>query len=407
MSAASDPTASSTSSPSSAPPPCELVHTLVKGRTPDGLKTVNSYAILSPLGEGAYATVHLVRHIPTSTLYALKKMSKSKLSKVREYSLPPAPGPPGRPALLARPRMFTALDKVRREISIMQRLQSPHLVGLRCVIDDEGDDGLYLVLDYCDAGQVAHWDGDALRYHSRVFPTTAAGGIEEGHLRLILRDVVDAVAYLHGQRVLHRDIKPDNVLACRGEDGGLRVKLADFGVAREFGEGESCWISETQGTYHFYAPEMCSGEKFEAYGADVWAIGVTAFILATNTLPWMSKDNNPAELFENIANAESLHHTLCAVQEGLERRSPLLTWSVLCALRVIRLVFPDGCAVSEQLKDLIVSILQKDPEKRLTLQQIQVSPANCSQPLLASHSHLRSAHLQCCFCHCLRRVTRG
>ena len=281
--------------------PCVLHSRLIKSTTPDGHKVVNDYKILSPLGEGAYATVHLAEHLHTHQLVALKKMSKSKLSKVREYSLPPPPGGAGPRGLLARPRMFTALDKVRKEMSVMQRLSSPHVVALLAIIDDESEDALHLVLEYCEKGQVMHWDGDSMRYQSRVFPTTSRGSITEPHIRLILHDVLSAVTFLHSNGVLHRDIKPDNLLVA----GDLRVKLADFGVAREFKDGDSSMISETQGTYHFYAPEMCSGDKFDAWGADVWAIGVTLFIFATCHLPWMSKDNNPAELFDNIGHAES------------------------------------------------------------------------------------------------------
>ena len=292
----------SPASPFPPPPPCVLHSRLVKSTSPDGCKVVNDYKILSPLGEGAYATVHLAEHLPTHQLVALKKMSKSKLSRVREYSLPPPPGGAPR-GLLARPRMFTALDKVRKEVEVMKRLSSPHVVALLAVIDDESEDALHLVLEYCEKGQVMHWDGDSMRYQSRVFSTSSHGAITEPHIRLILHDVLAAVTFLHSHSVLHRDIKPDNLLVT----SDLRVKLADFGVAREFRDGDSSMISETQGTYHFYAPEMCSGDKFDAWGADVWAIGVTLFIFATCRLPWMSKDNNPAELFDKIAHAESVH----------------------------------------------------------------------------------------------------
>ena len=315
----------------STPPPCAVYTRLIKSTSPDGHKVVNDYKILSPLGEGAYATVHLAEHLPTHQLVAVKKMSKSKLSRVREYSLPAAPaagGAAGPRGLLARPRMFTALDKVRKEVEVMKRLSSPHVVSLLAIIDDESEDGLHLVLEYCEKGQVMHWDGDSMRYQSRVFPTTQHGSITEPLIRPILHDVLAAVSFLHAHGVLHRDIKPDNLLVA----ADLKVKLADFGVAREFREGESSLISETQGTYHFYAPEMCSGDKFDAWGADVWAIGVTLFIFATGRLPWMSRDNAPAELFDNIGHAQSARS---ATASSLLRHSPSAPLTVAAACAVL------------------------------------------------------------------------
>ena len=285
------------------PPP--VFSALVKSTTADGHKLVNDFQLLSPLGEGAYATVTLARHSTTGQLVALKKMSKSKLSRVKEYTVGGAGGGGGRP-MLARPRMMTALDKVRKEIAIMQRLRCEHVVRLLSLIDDDEQDALYLVLEAADKGQIMDWDGDSLTYRSKVLPTTPHGGIQEAMIRAALLDLLSALDYLHSQHIVHRDVKPDNLLLFSDPHSPARysTKLADLGVARELADVPGgALLTETQGTFHFYAPEMCSGEKYEAWGQDVWAVGVTLFIMCTGRVPWMSKDNNPAELFELIAHA--------------------------------------------------------------------------------------------------------
>ena len=302
-SASSNSAAPSSAEPFPFPPP--VYHKLIKSTTADGQKLINEYRLLTPLGEGAYATVTLAQHTGTGQLVAMKKMSKSKLSRVKEYTVSGGSGGGGGRPMLGRPRMMTALDKVRKEIAIMQQLRSEYVVRLLALIDDDEQDALYLVLEAADRGQIMDWDGDSLTYRSRVLPSSPHGGIEEAKIRTALLDLLSALDFLHSQHIVHRDVKPDNLLLFSDPLSPTRhiTKLADFGVARELADGET--LTETQGTFHFYAPEMCSGEKYDAWGQDVWAVGVTLFILCTGRVPWMSKDNNPAELFELIANAPS------------------------------------------------------------------------------------------------------
>jgi len=121
-----------------------------------------------------------------------------------------------------------------------------------------------------------------------------------------------APRYLHLHHVAHRDLKPDNVL--RARDGS--VKIADFGVAHHFKELSArdvisiaklersksrAQISNTEGTYCFWAPEMLSPGAFNAFACDLWAAGVCFFIFNARTLPFY--EETAPGLFESIAMA--------------------------------------------------------------------------------------------------------
>lgn len=129
--------------------------------------------------------------------------------------------------------------------------------------------------------------------------------------------------------------------------GAGAAKLADFGVARRFAAEESTDISETHGTYHFFSPEMTTGDRYSAFKQDIWALGLSFYILATGGIvPFMSEETtgNPQELFNRIGSHRtgSLH-------------------------------FPSEIGVSQPLQDLLNRIMDADPNTRLTIDQIRVS----------------------------------
>jgi serine/threonine protein kinase len=155
---------------------------------------------------------------------------------------------------------------------------------------------------------------------------------------------------VHAQRIVHRDIKPENVLMSHL---GI-AKLADLGVARRFEAGESSQVAETHGTYHFFAPEMTTGRRYDAYMADVWALSLTFFIYATGgVVPFMpppgtssdSPEAGAAQLFARIGA-----HTKGSLPFGQRGTA----------------------ATDAQLRQLLDDMLDPNPHTRLTLEQIRV-----------------------------------
>ncbi|XP_051221603.1 mitogen-activated protein kinase kinase kinase 18-like [Lolium perenne] len=155
-----------------------------------------------------------------------------------------------------------------REQGILSGLCSPDVV--RCLGGAHRDDGSYhLFLELAPGGSLA----DEVARNG--------GCLEEQAIRAYTTDVLRGLAYIHGQSLVHGDIKSRNIVI--GADG--RAKLADFGCARMVDSDRP-----TGGTPAFMAPEVARGEE-QGPAADVWALGCTVVEMATGRAPWSGIDN--------------------------------------------------------------------------------------------------------------------
>eukprot|EP00755_Sulcionema_specki_P003300 Sspe_Gene.27367::Locus_11761_Transcript_1_1_Confidence_1.000_Length_1764::g.27367::m.27367/K07359/CAMKK2; calcium/calmodulin-dependent protein kinase kinase 2 len=226
---------------------------VVKGEDEEGNKTINQYAVIQELGRGAYGKVKLVVHVETDAFYAIKILNKSILSKVRK-------GDSGK----------TAMDDVKKEIAVMKRLNHKNVVRLHEVINDPACNKVYLIMDYVQNGPVWSVGEKPLRLEK---------------IRKYLVGMCHGLDYLHANNVLHRDIKPDNLLV----DGYDEPKWCDFGVssARDAdGTGEDDLISDTDGTPAFLTPEQLNQQKIPGRMTDMWALGVTLYCMSFGRLPF-------------------------------------------------------------------------------------------------------------------------
>jgi serine/threonine-protein kinase len=173
-----------------------------------------------------------------------------------------------------------------REAETAAQLSHPNIVPIYAV--DESQNLVFFVMAYIDGDNLAQ----RLQRHGRV-------SAEE--TRRILREVGDALDYAHSRKVIHRDIKPDNILL-DAETG--RAMVTDFGIARAVSEGDSRLTATGMaiGTPAFMSPEQCAGDREIDGRSDLYSLGVVAYHMLTGDLPFTAS-NTPAMLVKHLSEA--------------------------------------------------------------------------------------------------------
>ncbi|XP_047287344.1 MAP/microtubule affinity-regulating kinase 3 isoform X15 [Homo sapiens] len=195
---------------------------------------IGNYRLLKTIGKGNFAKVKLARHILT-----------------------------GR--------------ELFREVRIMKILNHPNIVKLFEVIETEKT--LYLIMEYASGGEVF----DYLVAHGRM---------KEKEARSKFRQIVSAVQYCHQKRIVHRDLKAENLLL----DADMNIKIADFGFSNEFTVGGK--LDTFCGSPPYAAPELFQGKKYDGPEVDVWSLGVILYTLVSGSLPFDGQ--NLKELRERV-----------------------------------------------------------------------------------------------------------
>ena len=191
------------------------------------------------------ATVHLARDVKHGRVVAIKVL---------------------------RPVLAQAVGSERflREINIAAQLQSPHILPM--LESGEADGLLYYVMPYVD--------GDSLR--SRL---VTEGALAPSEAMRLLRDVVDGLAHAHRHHVVHRDIKPDNVMIAE-----RHAMVMDFGVAKAMSDATGTTgltsIGISLGTPAYMAPEQAAADPNVDHRADIYSVGVLAYEMLSGTPPF-------------------------------------------------------------------------------------------------------------------------
>ncbi|MGH3563915.1 MAG: serine/threonine-protein kinase, partial [Mycobacterium sp.] len=222
------------------------------------------YTVVRALGSGAMGEVYLVKH----------------------------PRLPRHDALKVLPPTATADSEFRerflREADLAARLWHPNIVEVHD--RGESDGQLWIAMDYVDGA-------DALRLLKRDYP----GGMPVGDVCAIVTAVADALDYAHHSGLLHRDVKPANILLTEPSAGQRRILLADFGIARQLADTSGLTATNvTMGTVAYAAPEQLMGADLDGR-TDQYALAASAFHLLSGSLPFQHA--NPVAVISQHLNA--------------------------------------------------------------------------------------------------------
>lgn len=245
---------------------------------------IGDYKFEKPrIGRGAFSNIYKGKHIHTNLPVAVKEMPYEKIKKIKE--------------------------NIKREFTLLKTLDHPNIIRLYDVFFDESSKNIYFMIDLHEMGDLSS--------HLKNKK------IKEKYAKNYMRQIKDGLEYLYNQKILHRDLKPQNILVSKDN----RLIITDFGFARYF---ESDMLLQTIcGSPLYMAPEILLKKKYSII-SDLWSVGIIMFEILFAKLPFDSK--NLVELIHKIKKKE--------------------------------VIIPKDPTISNHAEDLLLKLLKKDPSKR-------------------------------------------
>ncbi|CAK7267088.1 hypothetical protein SEPCBS57363_002422 [Sporothrix epigloea] len=270
-------------------------------------KDVPPYELLELIGKGSYGRVYKAKELGSAQLVAVKIIDIEESDTLD-------------------PKRADTYSEFLKEISALKLLRDGGAKNVNYLLDAlPVGQSMWMITEYCAGGSVA-----------TLMQPTSPGGLQEKWIIPIIREVAEAMYWVHRQGIIHRDIKCANVLVT--EAGG--VQLCDFGVAGVI-ETKLDKRSTVIGTPHWMAPELFDHSASYGTEVDIWAFGSMVFEIASGLPP-------------NVVQGVTYHQ----LGNYLKTHTPRL----------------EGDKYSPQLKDLVAFCLADDPAQRPPIEQVQCHP---------------------------------
>ncbi|KAJ7641283.1 kinase-like domain-containing protein [Roridomyces roridus] len=284
---------------------------------------MDRYTKIEKIGEGTYGVVYKARDASTNSIVALKKIRL----EAEDEGVP-----------------STAI----REISLLRELNDEHIVRLLDIV--HADQKLYLVFEYLDVDLKRYME-NGNRDHTPISPNV---------VKKFTHQLTAGLRFCHGHRILHRDLKPQNLLITQDPRGdGDILKLADFGLARAFGIPMRTLTHEVV-TLWYRAPEVLLGARHYSTGIDMWSVGCIFAEMAMKGTPLFPGDSEIDQIFKIFRILGTPNEECWPGIEGLpDYKSTFPQWSAQPLTSIVPTLDKDGI-------DFLQSTLMYDASKRIS-----------------------------------------
>ena len=235
--------------------------------------SISEYKFEKTLGQGSYATVKLAFEKATNKKFAIKIYEKYRLTDHHR------------------------MNNVRREISILKKIDHKNIIKLYYALDEKRQ--IFLITEYIGAMSLHAY------LKSKPFRK-----LEEREAKKLFYQIVQALDYCHSKNIVHRDIKLENILL----DEKMTIKIIDFGFSIIIPSNKK--LNIFCGTPSYMAPEIVNKMMYNGHATDVWALGILLYVLLHGNFPFKGVDDK--DLFRRIGKGRfEINENLSKESKGL------------------------------------------------------------------------------------------
>ena len=281
------------------------------------------------IGQGAFGKVNLGLNILTGRIVAVKSFDKNNSELTGDN-----------------------MKKILYETDLMKKLNHPNITKILEMFEDEKY--FMIIMEYINGGNLFSF----VKKRRKLSEKTA---------KFLFRQIILGIKYIHEQNIVHRDIKLENLLI----DLNNNVKICDFGIGRKI-KNKNQLLHDQCGTLMYMAPEILLSSKekgYEGFPVDIWSSGISLYIMLSGTLPFNYKNKKNTEENEEEENEED--------EESISEKSKSNKKDDDNFKLQYSIVYKEPKKIekiSDEARDLLKGLLNKDPKKRLTCEQILNHP---------------------------------
>ncbi|KAL4429132.1 hypothetical protein ABPG74_015160 [Tetrahymena malaccensis] len=244
---------------------------------------MDKYVFYEVIGKGSYAEIYRALNKENNMIVAIKVIEVQENERVEDF--------------------------VKKEIDLVKECNHPNITQVyeHFFVDNK----IYIIMEYCGGGSLAQL-------------IKKKGQFQEPYITIILKEILQALSYLHSNQMVHRDIKSANILIQK--DG--KVKLCDFGVSSKI-SNNSQKLQTFVGTPYYMAPEVIQKSEYD-FKADIWSVGITAIEMATGHPPYYDKkpeiamskivSEEPPSLSKETSSTMLINFVNCCLKYNPEQR---------------------------------------------------------------------------------------